>query len=239
VSDHPPKSGARYLAREYFKTLELFEDSVYLPPSAKKTSRARRALPGSLEPLPKNLETFRESIVNCANCPLGKAREHIVFGDGNPKARIVFVGEAPGAEEDKQGKPFVGAAGRLLNQLLEGVGFMREQDVYICNVLKCRPPNNREPLPAEVETCSPYLMAQLSLINPDIIVCLGKHAAHALLGVDSAMKELRGRVLPWEGFEVLVTYHPAYYLRNMGNLHFGEEDFQLLRRLYDDRTKKS
>jgi len=227
-----PKSGARQMAREYLKSLELFEDSLYLPPTVKKTRR-KHVLPGSLEPLPKNLETFERSILNCANCPLGKSREHIVFGDGSPKARIVFVGEAPGAEEDKQGKPFVGAAGKLLNKLLEDVGFVREQDVYICNVLKCRPPGNRDPLPSEVETCSPYLMTQLSLINPDIIVCLGRHAAHALLGVDSAMKDLRGRVLPWQGMQVLVTYHPAYYLRNMGNVHFGEEDFRLLRTLYD------
>ena len=234
-----PKSTARQLAREYFKTLELYEESVYLPPAAKKITRKRHALPGAFEPLPRSLETFGERIVNCLNCPLGKSRENIVFGDGSRKARIVFVGEAPGAEEDRQGKPFVGAAGRLLNQLLEGVGLVREHDVYICNVLKCRPPGNREPLPAEVETCSPYLMTQLSIINPDIIVCLGRHAAHALLGVDSPMKELRGRVLPWEGMEVLVTYHPAYYLRNMSNLHFGEDDFQLLRRLFDNLSKKS
>jgi DNA polymerase len=239
VTPEIPKSGARQLAREYLKNLELFEESVYLPPSAKPTSRRRHALPGSIEPLPRNLETFHEHITNCTNCPLGNSREHIVFGDGNPKARIVFVGEAPGAEEDKQGIPFVGAAGKLLNKLLEDVGLVRERDVYICNVLKCRPPGNREPLPAEVETCSPYLMTQLSVINPAIIVCLGKHAASALLGVDSAMKELRGRVIPWQNMQVLVTYHPAYYLRNMGNLHFGEEDFRLLRRLYDEIGTKS
>lgn len=234
VSPDVPKSGARQMARDYFKNLELFEDSICLPPSPQTTARQRRALPGSLEPLPKNLETFERSILNCSNCPLGKAREHVVFGDGNPKARIVFVGEAPGAEEDKQGKPFVGQAGKLLNKMLEDVGLVRERDVYICNVLKCRPPQNRDPLPAEVESCSPYLLTQLSLIRPDILVCLGRHAAHALLGVDSAMKELRGRVLPWHGMQVLVTYHPAYYLRNMGNLHIGEEDFRLLRRLYDE-----
>jgi uracil-DNA glycosylase family 4 len=231
-----PKSGAREMAREYLKSLELFEESIYLPPTMKKPRR-KHVLPGSLEPLPKNLESFEHSISNCAKCPQGKSREHNVFGDGNSKARIVFVGEAPGAEEDKQGKPFVGAAGRLLNQLLEGVGLVRERDVYICNVLKCRPPQNRDPLPAEIETCSPYLLTQLTLIAPDIIVCLGRHAVHALLGVDSPMKALRGRVLPWEGMQVLVTYHPAYYLRNMGNLHFGEEDFQLLRRFYDESSK--
>jgi DNA polymerase len=106
--------------------------------------------------------------------------------------------------------------------------------VYICNVLKCRPPQNRDPQPAEVASCSPYLLAQLSLINPEILVCLGRHAASALLGTDAAMKDLRGRVLPWQGFQVLVTYHPAYYLRNMNNVHFGEEDFALLRRLHDE-----
>ena len=239
MSSDTKKAGARKLARDYFKSLELFEESVYLPSSTKSRPGKRQTLPGSLDPLPKSLEKFREQIVNCANCPLGKSREHIVFGDGNAHARIVFVGEAPGAEEDKQGIPFVGAAGRLLNQMLEAVGLVRERDVYICNVLKCRPPQNRDPLPEEVETCSPYLLAQLSLIAPDIIVCLGRHAAHALLGVDSAMKDLRGRVLPWHGMQVLVTYHPAYYLRNMNNLHFGEEDFRLLRQLYDQLAANS
>jgi uracil-DNA glycosylase len=225
---------ARQLARSYLNYLALFEDSLPLPPSKKPVRRRRTtALKGALEPMPKNLETFQQEISNCRNCPLGDARSHIVFGDGNPHARIVFVGEAPGAEEDKQGIPFVGQAGQLLNKLLEGVGFER-RDVYICNVLKCRPPQNRDPKPDEVEACSPYLMSQLSLINPEILVCLGRHAASTLLGTDAPMKELRGRVLPWQGFQVLVTYHPAYYLRNMNNVHIGQEDFQLLRRLYDE-----
>jgi uracil-DNA glycosylase len=228
------KRDAHQLAQNYFRTLALFEESLYLPASRKKAARAKRVIPGSLQPLPSDFDVFQAAIGNCTNCPLGMQREHMVFGDGSPDARIVFVGEAPGAEEDKQGKPFVGAAGRLLNKLLEDVGFVRQRDVYICNVLKCRPPGNRDPKPEEVETCSPYLLAQLSIISPDFIVCLGRHAASALLGTDAPMKDLRGRVLPWQGMQVLVTYHPAYYLRNMGNLHFGEEDFQLLRKLYDE-----
>jgi uracil-DNA glycosylase len=223
---------ARELVRGYLQYLELFEETLYLPPK-KKAVHPRVQLPGSLKPLPRNLETFRERIANCANCPLGKARAHIVFGEGDSHARIVFVGEAPGAEEDKQGKPFVGRAGQLLSELLGGVGLSRD-DVFICNVLKCRPPNNRDPEPGEIESCSPYLLTQLSLIAPDIIVCLGRHAASTLLGTDAPMRELRGRTLPWQGMQVLVTYHPAYYLRNSSQLQLGQQDFQLLRRLYDE-----
>lgn len=223
---------ARELVRGYLKYLELFEESLYMPPK-KKTPRRRVQLPGSLEPLPRNLKTFRAKIANCANCPMGDVRTHIVFGEGDPHARIVFVGEAPGAEEDKQGKPFVGRAGHLLSELLAGIGLSRE-DVFIANVLKCRPPNNRDPEPREIESCSPYLLTQLSLIAPDIIVCLGRHAASTLLGTDAPMRDLRGRTLPWQGMQVLVTYHPAYYLRNSSQLHLGEQDFQLLRRLYDE-----
>jgi DNA polymerase len=221
------------LVRGYLRYLELFEESLYMPPKKKPVPRRSEPLAGGITPLPRNLETFRERISNCEACPLGKARAHIVFGEGDPHARIVFVGEAPGAEEDKQGKPFVGRAGQLLGELLGGIGLTRD-DVFICNVLKCRPPNNRDPEPREIEACSPYLLTQLSLIAPAIIVCLGRHAASTLLGTDAPMRELRGRTLPWKGMQVLVTYHPAYYLRNSSQLQLGEQDFQLLRRLYDE-----
>ncbi len=223
---------ARELVRGYLQYLELFEENLYLPPK-KKPSRKHVPLSGSLDPLPKNIESFRAQIANCLNCPLGQSRSRLVFGEGDPHARIVFVGEAPGAEEDKQGKPFVGRAGQLLGELLGGVGLTRD-DVFICNVLKCRPPNNRDPEPREIESCSPYLRTQLSLIGPDIIVCLGRHAASTLLGTDAPMRELRGRTLPWQGMQVLVTYHPAYYLRNSSQVTLGEQDFKLLRRLYDE-----
>ncbi len=225
------------LTRDYLENLALFEDSVYVP----KTKQAGKPKPEPLlevlEALPPSLEDFQRTIKNCAACTMGHQRNHIVFGDGNPHARIVFVGEAPGRNEDLQGKPFVGQAGQLLNKMLMDVG-LRRGDVYICNVLKCRPPENRDPLPAEVAACLPYLLTQLSLIAPDILVCLGRHAVSALLGVDSPMRDLRGRVVPWREMQVMVTYHPAYYLRNASQLATGMEDFKLLKKLYDDLPKR-
>lgn len=225
------------LTRDYLKNLALFEDSVYVPKAKPAGKRSPVPLLGALEPLPPSLEEFQHSIANCLACTMGQQRNHIVFGDGNPHARIVFVGEAPGRNEDLQGKPFVGQAGQLLNKMLTDVGLRRE-DVYICNVLKCRPPENRDPLPAEVAACLPYLLTQLALIAPDILVCLGRHAAAALLGVDSPMRDLRGRVVPWHDMQVMVTYHPAYYLRNSTQLATGMEDFRLLKKLYDELPKR-
>lgn len=220
-------------ARNYFENLELFEDSLILPPAALTSPRELRVLSGAVQPLPDNLEVFNRTIEHCTKCSLGHTRTKFVFGVGNPSARIVFVGEAPGHDEDMKGIPFIGRAGQLLDQMLASVGLNRQR-VYICNVLKCRPPNNRDPEPEEAATCKPFLLTQLSLISPAIIVCLGRHAAAALLGVDAPMKELRGRVIPWQGIQVLVTYHPAYYLRNNSQQYLGEQDFQLLRRLYDE-----
>ena len=221
--------------RDYFETLSLFEEDIYLPRKTEQKSsapRELRVLNDSVVPLPKNLEEFERQINTCVLCKLGKTRTKFVFGDGDSQARIVFVGEAPGHDEDQTGIPFVGRAGQLLNEMLSEAGLDRKQ-VYICNTLKCRPPGNRDPLPSEKATCRPYLRTQLSLISPDIIVCLGKHAANELLGTDQPMKELRGRVIPWEGMQLLVTYHPAYYLRNMSQKVHGDADFKLLRELYD------
>jgi uracil-DNA glycosylase family 4 len=223
----------RKLARSYFANLELFEDSLILPPAAAAPEDQRHILPGAITPLPASLDEFDRQICNCTRCPLGFTRTKFVFGVGNPQARIVFVGEAPGHDEDLKGIPFVGRAGQLLDQMLAAVGLDRRM-VYICNVLKCRPPNNRDPEPVEVATCKPYLLTQLSIMSPPIIVCLGRHAASVLLGVDGAMKDLRGRVLPWHGMQVLVTYHPAYFLRNASHQFLGDQDFRLLRKLYDD-----
>lgn len=227
----------KQLTRAYLEDLSLFEESVYAPKQATSAPSRPDSLPGALEPLPPSLEDFQRDITNCAACPMGQQRNRIVFGDGRADARIVFVGEAPGRNEDIQGKPFVGQAGQLLNKMLVDVGLRRE-DVYICNVLKCRPPENRDPLPNEVVACLPYLLTQLSLIAPEILVCLGRHAASALLGVDVPMRDLRGRVVPWHGLQVMVTYHPAYYLRNGSQLATGMEDFRLLKKLYDELPKR-
>lgn len=232
----PNESGElRDAVRGYVEYLALFEDSLPLR-SGVRAPRERLKLPGAFDPLPGSLDDLHAAIRDCVRCPLGQTRTKFVFGVGNPAARVVFVGEAPGRDEDLQGIPFVGRAGQVLDQLLAEIGLDRG-DVYICNVLKCRPPNNRDPEPAEVETCRPHLLTQLSLVDPEILVCLGRHAAAALLGTEAPMRELRGRVLPWHGMQVLVTYHPAYYLRNSAQLSLGRQDFALLRTLYDARSE--
>ncbi len=149
----------------------------------------------------------------CTRCELHKTRTQAVFGTGNKKAQWLFVGEAPGADEDRQGEPFVGKAGQLLNAMLFALGLKRE-DIYIANVLKCRPPSNRDPQPCEVEQCEPYLARQIELIQPRIIVTLGRHAVHNLLKTDKALGRLRGQKMDYRGTPLLATYHPAYLLRN-------------------------
>jgi uracil-DNA glycosylase family 4 len=159
------------------------------------------------------LEKIREDLGDCRRCQLCSTRTHIVFGSGNPKAQLVFVGEAPGADEDMQGLPFVGKAGQLLTKIIESIGLNREE-VYICNVIKCRPPNNRFPEKDEITTCSPFLLRQLEAIRPKIICCLGAAAAQTVLRTKSSIGWLRGRFQDYRGAKVLATYHPAYLLRN-------------------------
>ena len=159
------------------------------------------------------LDALRAEIGDCRRCTLCEKRKRVVFGEGHPDARVVFVGEGPGEEEDKSGRPFVGRAGELLTKMIEAVGWRRE-DVYICNIVKCRPPGNRDPLPLEVSTCEPFLAAQLRAIAPAAIVTLGKPAISALLGRVVAITKMRGRWLEWQGVPVMPTYHPAYLLRN-------------------------
>jgi uracil-DNA glycosylase len=159
------------------------------------------------------LPKIREDLGDCTRCKLHKGRNKLVFGDGNPKAQLVFVGEGPGADEDAQGLPFVGRAGKLLTQMIEAMGLQR-RDVYICNVVKCRPPENRTPEPDEVATCSPYLLRQVDVINPKVIVCLGAVAAKTLLNTTRGISHYRGEWLEWRGHKLMATYHPAYLLRN-------------------------
>jgi len=156
---------------------------------------------------------IREDLGDCTRCKLHKGRNKIVFGDGNPKAQLVFVGEGPGADEDMQGLPFVGRAGKLLTQMIEAMGLQRG-DVYICNVVKCRPPDNRQPEPDEVTTCSPYLLRQIDVIQPKVIVCLGATAAKTILNTTRGISQFRGEWLEWRGRKLMATYHPAYLLRN-------------------------
>jgi uracil-DNA glycosylase family 4 len=155
----------------------------------------------------------REDLGECTRCKLHSTRHKIVFGDGNPKAELVFVGEGPGADEDAQGLPFVGRAGKLLTQMIEAMGLQRK-DVYICNVVKCRPPENRQPEEDEVKTCSPFLLRQIDVIAPKVIVCLGAVAAKTLLQTNRGISQFRGEWLEFRGRKLLATYHPAYLLRN-------------------------
>ena len=180
-----------------------------------------------------DLKELNEQICTCMKCPLGSTRKKFVFGVGNPNADIVFVGEAPGADEDAQGEPFVGRAGQLLNKILEAIQFKREE-VYICNILKCRPPNNRDPLPEEVDACEPHLWKQLELLNPKIIVCLGRIAAQTLLRSTETLGNLRGKVHNYRGIKLVVTYHPAALLRNPNWKKPTWEDVQWIRKMHDE-----
>jgi uracil-DNA glycosylase family 4 len=160
------------------------------------------------------LERIRADIgPNCTRCKLHKARTNIVFGVGNPKAELVFVGEGPGRDEDEQGEPFVGRAGKLLTQMIEAMG-LRRQDVYICNVVKCRPPENRLPEKDEIATCSPFLYRQLGVIGPKVICCLGACSAQTLLNTNQGISRYRGEWFDYRGSKLIATYHPAYLLRN-------------------------
>lgn len=174
-----------------------------------------------------DLNKICESMAGCRLCGLGKIRRNLVFGDGNPRAKLVFVGEAPGADEDEQGLPFVGRAGQLLTKIIEAMGLNRK-DVYICNILKCRPPQNRNPLPEEIAVCEPFLKQQLKSISPQIICALGTFAAKTLLKTEAPISVLRGRFHSYEGIKLMPTYHPAYLLRNPSAKKTVWEDVQLI-----------
>lgn len=173
----------------------------------------------------ETLDQIRHDLGDCHRCRLAAGRHSIVFGQGNPHAELVFVGEGPGADEDAQGLPFVGRAGRLLNKMIELAGMKRE-DVYICNIVKCRPPNNRTPLPDEIATCSPFLLRQIKTIKPRLVCCLGAPAVRTLLGVKTGITKIRGTFYDFHGTRALPTVHPAYVLRNPREEKVLREDFQ-------------
>lgn len=186
----------------------------------------------SLENGTENLREFYLKIKDCQKCPLGKSRKNFVFGAGNPNADVMLVGEAPGAEEDRLGKPFVGRAGQLLNKILDSIHFKRE-DVFIANILKCRPPNNRDPLATEVEQCEPYLHEQIRIIRPKLILAMGRIAGQTLLKTKSSLTNLRGKLHSYQGIHMIVTYHPAALLRNPQWKYPTWDDVRYLRRVYD------
>ncbi len=186
----------------------------------------RRYVSGRKQEL--TLPLLEERVKDCTRCGLSATRRSVVFGEGNERARLLFVGEAPGEEEDLQGRPFVGRAGKLLDQMIQRIGLKREQ-VFICNVLKCRPPNNRDPEPQEVQACKGYLFAQLALIKPRVICALGRHACNTLLDVDERITRIRGRFTDFKGIKLLPTYHPSYLLRNQGAIREANEDMDKLK----------
>jgi len=176
----------------------------------------------------KSLRLIREDLGDCTRCRLHKqGRKQIVFGVGNPRARLMFIGEAPGADEDQQGEPFVGRAGQLLNNMIKAMGLRRE-DVYIANIIKCRPPGNRTPERDECETCSPFLMRQIAAIQPQVIVALGAVAAKTLLAINAPMSELRGHWYDFRGTKLAVTYHPAFLLRDPRQKKETWKDLQMV-----------
>jgi uracil-DNA glycosylase family 4 len=173
---------------------------------------------------------LKKEVKACARCALAQTRRTVVFGEGNERADLVFVGEAPGEEEDMQGRPFVGRAGKFLDRMIQRAGLSR-RDVFICNVLKCRPPQNRDPDPAEVEMCKSYLFAQLELIHPKVICALGRHAYNTLMGVDARITKIRGQFTEYNGIKLLPTYHPSFLLRNQERVREAFEDMEKLKEI--------
>ncbi len=177
-------------------------------------------------PATATLDELSAAIGDCQRCRLGKGRTRLVFGVGNPHARLMFVGEGPGRDEDLKGEPFVGRAGMLLTDIIEKGMRLQRSDVYICNVVKCRPPENRNPEPDEVETCSPFLRRQIELVKPEVIVALGKFAAQTLLASSTPITKLRGNWSEYQGVPLMPTLHPAYLLRNPGDKKLVWQDIK-------------
>ncbi|MHB1688970.1 MAG: uracil-DNA glycosylase [Ignavibacteriaceae bacterium] len=186
----------------------------------------------------ESLDELNKLICKCQKCPLGKTRNKFVFGSGNPNAGVLVIGEGPGADEDAQGLPFVGRAGKLLTDILKAINFSRDE-VYIANIIKCRPPGNRTPLPAEMDSCVPYLKKQIDLINPKVILCLGLTSVQGLLKKKESLTNMRGKVFEFGNAKVMVTYHPAALLRNPNWKRGCWEDVQLFRKLYDEIIKEN
>lgn len=207
------------------------------PRSAEPPSKPGKTPKVELRPLPvlpDDYDAVRDIALGCTACGLSGGRTQVVFSDGSPNARLMVVGEAPGAKEDESGTPFVGQAGRYLDLLLATVGLGRSDSVYIANVLKCRPPGNRDPLPAEIETCSPYLLKQIELVKPEVLLAVGSFSGRLLTGSEkSSLGRLRGRVHSYHGVPLVVTYHPAALLRNPNWTRAFWDDLQLLRGVID------
>ncbi|WP_058185372.1 uracil-DNA glycosylase [Terracidiphilus gabretensis] len=204
-------------------------EETAIPPRKPIAVQPEIAPPVAAQDRAAALQAIREDIGDCTRCALHKGRNKIVFADGSPDARLLFVGEGPGADEDAQGLPFVGKAGQLLNNMIGAMGLKREE-VYICNVVKCRPPGNRTPEPVEANTCSPFLFRQIDVVRPEVIVALGATAATYLLGQRQPLAGLRGRVHAFRGSKLIVTYHPAFLLRDPRQKKEAWADLQIAMR---------
>jgi len=209
--------------------LEIFGGPLYLPEQPQQLEEKETIISESTSII--SLADFHGSIENCQKCALGATRTKFVFGVGNPNADLMFVGEAPGEKEDLEGVPFVGRAGKLLDDILKAIDLSRE-DVYIANVLKCRPPNNRDPKRDEIELCEPYLLKQIELIKPKLLVALGRISATTLLRTKDSLTAMRGQVFDYHGTDMVVTYHPAALLRNPNWKRPAWEDFKKIREMY-------
>jgi uracil-DNA glycosylase family 4 len=203
-----------------------------LSPLGPPRGEAPPPLPAAAAPV-GDLEPIREALVDCTRCKLSAGRKTIVFGQGDPRARLMFVGEAPGADEDEQGLAFVGKAGQLLTQIVKAMGFSREE-VFIANVIKCRPPQNRNPEPDEIRSCEPFLEQQIAAISPKVLVGLGKFAGQWLLKTAEPISRIRGRLGTYGAIPVMPTYHPAYLLRNPGAKREVWEDMKVVLRLLNE-----
>ena len=215
----------------YFNKIRyVYGQNLFLNPQTVQKYR----LSSNKNTISDDIYNYKNKICDCIKCPLGKTRTNLVFGSGNPKSGIMIIGEAPGEKEDEIGEPFVGKSGKMLDRILSALQLKRDSDVYITNVVKCRPANNRDPLPSEVEKCEPHLKKQINIIKPKIIVALGRVAGKTLLKVDTTLEHMRGRLFEYHNIPLFVTYHPAALLRNPNLKPNAWEDFQVLKNFFRD-----
>jgi len=219
---------------KYFKQYkELYDDEIFV--SSKKSSESISDEKPHKKTDPVSSLTFlKNDVIKCKKCSLSDTRTNAVFGVGDFSASLMLVGEAPGEQEDLSGEPFVGRAGQILDKMLAAIDRSRENDVFICNVLKCRPPENRDPKSDEINQCEPYLVNQIDLIKPKLIVALGRIAGKTLLGVDKSLKDMRKKIHNYHDSDLIVTYHPAALLRNPNWKPYAWEDFKWIRRILEE-----
>ncbi len=229
-TNHDSKGDRTFVFEQIRERLRFYSSLTSLGFPRTTEVEAPKPKPALATPARETLEEIRGDLGECTRCRLSEKRTTIVFGVGNPKAELMFIGEGPGQEEDRQGIPFVGAAGQLLTKIIQAIDLTREQ-VYIANVVKCRPPSNREPEPDEAEACRPFLDRQIDAVGPKVICALGRVSALNLLRTDEGITRLRGRVFPYRGAKLVPTYHPAFLLRNPGKKRDCWEDMKLIKKL--------